>query len=231
MSKFYQKVRNNRYEILLFTLMLHLFNAVFFKGLEIYQDYVWPFDMMLLGFGCYGLFSESKPYLKTIKNILFIAVIIVTVIYAFTHIRIPDVLLVQTVVYAAFFIFIFIEVLRFLMSPGYINTDIVIASICGYLLLIEASLFSMQYAFYKVPNAFEGININGSTTIFLDFVYYATTTITSVGFGDIVPTHHVSKLLTSITAISGQLYSVVLVGVIISKYTSAQTKALEDEEK
>lgn len=230
MSKMYHRIRKNRYEILLFTLMLHLFNAVFFKGLEVYQNYVWPFDMMLLGFGCYGLFSESKPYLKLIKNILFVAVIIVTIIYAFTHIRIPDVLVVQTIVYATFFIFIFIEVLRFLMSPGYINTDIVIAAVCGYLLLIEASLFSMQFAFYIIPNAFQGININGSTTIFLDFVYYATTTITSVGFGDIVPTHHVSKLLTSITAIAGQLYSVVLVGVIISKYTSAQTRELEDDQ-
>ncbi len=215
-------IKNRRYELLLFTLLLHLFNAVILINLSIYIDIFWPLDMLLLGIGSYGIFSERTAVVKVIKNILFSGVMGITILYCFTGIRVPHVMTLLTVVYVAFFIFIFIEVLRFLLKPGYINKDIVVASICGYLLLIEASLFLLQLIYYSIADSFKGIDGTNSATVFIDFVYYSTITLTSIGFGDILPTHYISKLLTAITGIAGQLYAVVLVGVIISKYTSAQ---------
>jgi hypothetical protein len=35
--------------------------------------------------------------------------------------------------------------------------------------------------------------------------------------------HHITKLATSMLGITGQMYSVVLVSILVSKYTSAST--------
>lgn len=73
---------------------------------------------------------------------------------------------------------------------------------------------------YAVPGSFRGIDATSATTVYLDLVYFCSIVITSIGFGDITPAHHATKLATSAVGLTGQ-YSVVLVGILISKYTAA----------
>jgi hypothetical protein len=51
-------------------------------------------------------------------------------------------------------------------------------------------------------------------------LYYSTITLTSIGYGDITPNVHYTKLIVSLVGIVGQFYSVVLVGILISKFVS-----------
>jgi len=129
---------------------------------------------------------------------------------------------------AVFYLFIFIEVLRYLIKPSYVNRDIITASACGYFLIIEISVFLFQIFCYANPNSFKGINsefsVANSANVFMDLVYYCTITLTSIGFGDITPNTHYTKLLTSFLGVVGQFYSVVLVGILISKFTSSNSK-------
>jgi len=104
--------------------------------------------------------------------------------------------------------------MKFLFQPNYINLDLIVASICGYLLLIELSTFAFQLFFYQYPNCFLGVHsVNPVDT-------YTSVTITGIGFGDISPTMHYTKLLTSLFGIAGQLYSVLLIGILISKFSN-----------
>jgi len=77
---------------------------------------------------------------------------------------------------ALFYLFIYIEVLRFLIKPSYINRDIITASARGYFLLIEISVFLFQVFYYANPNSFKGISITFSVTnsanIFMDLVFF-----------------------------------------------------------
>ena len=122
--------------------------------------------------------------------------------------------------YVIFFVYVFYEVIKFLLRPSYINTDIISASFCGFLLLIEISTFIMQSIFYANPLAYKGLDVSNPATTYMDFVYFSTITITSIGYGDILPNIHQTKLLAALFGIIGQFYSVVLVGILISKFTS-----------
>ena len=119
-----------------------------------------------------------------------------------------------------FFIFIFWEIIKFLVKPSYINADIISACACGYLLLIEINTYLMQFLYYSNPNSFKGVNSDTPVETFIDLVYFCSITITSIGFGDITPSSHVTKLVTSFFGIMGQFYSVILVGILISKFSS-----------
>lgn len=84
--------------------------------------------------------------------------------------------------------------------------------------------FIQQAIFYIQPLAYKGLDTSHPTATFVDFVYFSSITITSIGFGDILPAIHNTKLLTSLIGIIGQFYSVVLVGILISKFTSQNNK-------
>jgi hypothetical protein len=111
-------------------------------------------------------------------------------------------------------------VVKFLIKPSYINIDIISASACGYFLLIEIATFLMQLLFYNDPHSFKGISTASNSETFIDFVYFSSITLTSIGFGDILPNAHYTKLLTSFFGIAGQFYTVVLVGILLSKFSS-----------
>lgn len=175
--------------------------------------------MLLLGLACTGIFIGKDKWKSWIKNLLFILVVLFPIGISF----VKDVRFyfeVLNIVYVLFFIFIFYEILKFLLKPSYIDTDVISAAACGYFLLIEISVFLLQLLIYNNPHSFHGVDMKGSASIYMDLVYFSSVSMTSIGFGDIVPTAPNTKLVASIMGIAGHFYTVVLVGIIISKFTS-----------
>ena len=77
---------------------------------------------------------------------------------------------------------------------------------------------------YQNPQSFKGIDFSSPAQTYIDLVYFSSVTLTSIGFGDITPNAYNTKLITSFFGIAGQFYSVVLVGILISKFTSNNSK-------
>jgi hypothetical protein len=208
-----------KYELLLVGLIQHLYVGVFLTDMVFYTQVIWPINMFILGAASVGVFIEKGKWKKVVKNILFLIVLFLPIgLPFFTHV--PYYFQLLNMVYVLFFSFIFWEIIKFLIKPSYINTDIISASACGYFLLIEVAVFVMQTIFYANPDSFKGMGLSGSADVFINMVYFCSITLTSIGFGDIIPNAHHTKLLTSFLGIVGQFYSVVLVGILISKFTA-----------
>jgi hypothetical protein len=175
--------------------------------------------MVIVGIASVGVFIEKGKWKNVIRNILFVFVVALPIGLIYFE-ETANYFLLLNIIYVIFFLFIFLEVVKFLIKPSYINIDIISASACGYFLLIEIATFLMQFLFYNNPNSFKGINGASNAETFMDLVYFCSITITSIGFGDITPNVYESKLITSFFGISGQFYSVVLVGILISKFVS-----------
>lgn len=176
--------------------------------------------MVILGIASSGVFIEKQEWKKNLKNLLLVLVIGFPVSLWFHFDTSAIFMIWLNVIYFLFFLFILIEILKFLLQPNYINLDLIVAAICGYLLLIELATFACQFFFYQNPNSFSGVHKVNPVDTYASFVYFASVTITSIGFGDISPTLHFTKLLTSLFGIIGQLYSILLIGVLIGKFTS-----------
>ncbi|PVX46006.1 ion channel [Flavobacterium sp. 103] len=209
----------NKYEILLFGLIQHLFIGVLFSDLSGALKIVWVMNIIILGFTTVGIFIQKGKRKNQIRNILLFLVVLITLGIPFNNENLFFLIAVN-VIYILFFIFIFWEVLKFLISPSYINKDVISAAACGYFLLIEISVFIMQTHFYQNPNAFKGIDTSTPYASFTDLVYFCCITFSSIGFGDITPNSQQTKLFTSLLGMIGQFYSVVLVGILISKFSS-----------
>ncbi|WP_307209440.1 potassium channel family protein [Chryseobacterium lathyri] len=215
----FHQFKTRKYELLLFVLIQHLFVGIFLSDLNFYTRIIWPINMLLLGLGSIFIFTGKHSWRHWFRNLHFIVVLLLPigipffkeVTWYFTFLNIN---------YVIFFAFLFLELLRFLLKPGYINSDIISASACGYFLLIEISTFLLQTFEYYNPNSFKGIDSSSPASIFIDLVYFCSITFTSIGFGDITPATHITKLITAFIGIAGQFYTVVLVGILISKFSS-----------
>lgn len=212
-------LKKNKYELLIVGLVQHLFIGIFLSDLQFYASVVWPINMVVLGITCISVFENHSKFQLFLTVLFFIFVIILPVCLQLFGTS-NEHLLWLSGVYVAFFVYVFWEVMRFLIKPSYINKDIISAAACGLLLLIEIAVFLMQTLYYPYPNSFTGINNTGSAAIYIDFVYFSSITITSIGYGDILPNSHTAKLFTSFFGIIGQFYTVILVGILISKFTS-----------
>lgn len=212
-------LQHYKYELLLIALVLHLFIGVVLPDLDFYTRVIWPINMLLLGISSVGIFIEKGKWKNITRLFLFILVLLLPFSVPFLK-KVPQLMPWLSIIYVAFFAFIFWEVLRFLVKPGYINTDIISASACGYFLLIEIMVFGMQAIFYSNQLSFKGIGTSNPAETYIDLVYFCSITITSIGFGDILPNTHFTKLITSFFGVAGQFYTVVLVGILISKFSS-----------
>ncbi len=212
-----------KYELLLFALIQHLFIGIFLSDLVYYTKIIWPINMLILGVASLGVFIEKGHWKKIVQKILFLIVLALPIGLSFFNNSISYFLFLD-ISYVVFFLFIFWEVLKYLIKPSYINTDIISASACGYFLLIEISTFLFQFFVSQNPQAFIGIDSSVPALIYTDLVYFSSITLTSIGFGDIIPNTHYTKLITAFFGIAGQFYSVVLVGILISKFTSNNDK-------
>ena len=97
----------------------------------------------------------------------------------------------------------------------------IVASLCAYLLL--AVWFTNAYSLINIvdPSSFrvlsEPSNSFGDTADGLA-LYYSIVTLTTLGYGDIVPTNSFARMLAAVEAIVGQIYLVVLVARLVGMH-------------
>ncbi len=93
--------------------------------------------------------------------------------------------------------------------------------IAGYLLL--GVVWAQAYAFVEMlhPGSFSGAI--GSATGYKTFSYFSFVTLTTVGYGDILPVHPAARSLAMLEAVTGPLYIAILLARIVSLAMAPQS--------
>jgi len=110
-----------------------------------------------------------------------------------------------------------IVVARAVFSPGRITLHRVVGAVLLYLNI--ALVFMALYCFValSIPDAFSGIKpLQDNFTAAGTLVYFSFVTLTSVGYGDIVPVHPYARSLANIEAVIGQLYPATLLARLVT---------------
>jgi len=108
--------------------------------------------------------------------------------------------------------------IRQVVSSGPINTNRVIGAICIYLLL--GFIWALFYVLLNmvIPGSFSA-QIGGSPFQQVHhFIYYSFVTLTTLGFGDILPIRETARALSTIETIFGQSYIAILVGGVVATF-------------
>jgi hypothetical protein len=136
---------------------------------------------------------------------------------------------------AAFLGYAIVAMLRLILSSPRITTNVVFASLCIYLLLgvMWALGYSMIEAFD--PGAFwSSLPAEQTLPLMLagkgkssPVLYFSYATLTSLGYGDIVPVSPIARTLATLEAITGQLYLAVLVARLVGLHVAGSINQSE----
>lgn len=129
----------------------------------------------------------------------------------------PFSLLAQTI-YVAYLGVAALLIMQEIFTAPTVTMDTIRGGICAYFLIgfVWALFYGMEATLN--PNAFSVPLMQ--TDSFLIPIHFSFTTLTTLGFGDIVPVSPLAIVLTDTEAIIGQLYPTVFIAILVGGYLS-----------
>lgn len=123
----------------------------------------------------------------------------------------------------AFLVYAIVLIFAFIFSSQRITFNTVCASLCIYLLVGLVWALAYSWVDQLNPASFRWTVSNGAGSDSLRFgsgastavLYYSFSTLTTLGYGDIVPISPIARALAMLEAIFGQIYLAVLVARLV----------------
>jgi voltage-gated potassium channel len=117
---------------------------------------------------------------------------------------------------------------RFIMRATVVTSNAIYAALCLYMILaiIWAAIYNLHFVYFDTSFAFSHESVaylaeNPETTFSL-FNYYSFVTLTTLGYGDIVPLTNTTQAWVAVEAMVGQFYIAIVIARLISSYSNGQ---------
>ena len=208
-----------RFEFLLFALIMVIFNKIFFFSDSFYSRFIWPANLILLGVASMGISPEKGGVIRGLKIGLFLLTLAVP-LFSATVFESSDLSLSALTCYLIFYLIVFTDVMRQVIKSPQVNGSVILGTLSGFLLLIVISTFTYLLLDFIQIHSFANIPEGNIPAKYQPISYFSIITLTSIGYGDILPVTDNSRLLSAFWGVAGQFYMVAVVGIIISKFSS-----------
>jgi len=107
-------------------------------------------------------------------------------------------------------------VARAVFGPGRVTYHRIVGAVLLYLLISMTFVALFIFVGLIVPKAFTGLTLEDNTALASNLIYFSFVTLTSTGYGDIVPMHPVARSLCNLETIIGQLYPATLLARLVT---------------
>ena len=121
-----------------------------------------------------------------------------------------------------FIAFVVVELLRFIIYAPQVDAEVLCAAVAGFLLSGLAWSLAYNLLDRLNPNSFvftlsakNDFSMNGFTSLYFSFI-----TLSTLGYGDIVPAAQVARMLAMVEAMFGMFYMALLIARLVSLYSS-----------
>jgi len=101
-----------------------------------------------------------------------------------------------------------------------INTNRLVGAVCVFLMMGVIWAFAYSMLELLAPGSFQGVTESPQAAWDSGWLYFSFVTLTTLGYGDILPVSAVARMLAFMQAIAGQFYLAVLVAGLVSAYIS-----------
>ena len=117
-------------------------------------------------------------------------------------------------------------VLRGIVQARRVTLSSVTGGVCGYLLLgiAWAYAFALLEAFERGSFLKQGALIAADDRGLQALLYYAFVTLSTLGYGDVVPATPPAEGFAVLAALSGQLYIAILIAALVARFVSSESQ-------
>lgn len=214
-----QLSKQNNFVYLLFSLIVFLFSAALVAEMPGSQgvDILSVVTILMLIVSIKSLKTEVTW--KWTVYVIIIFFIVLTLLQKFFDHHLYAFFMLLMLLF--FFFGSFASAAKQILFVGEIDGNKVIGSLTLYLLL--GLIWTIIYLLILLmdPNAFSGIEVANWQQGFSRVAYYSYVTLTTLGYGDILPTNHVAQFFVYMEAIIGVFYMAIIVASLISHHKPA----------
>ena len=205
-----------KYKQLLIALIVNLTIAPFLEGLvgAIFASILFFYAILLV----IASLTGNKVFLRAYFLLAAIAFILeLSANFGWLNSSMIGLLIFAQIIYSTFLGLAISLIFREISRTSQVTLDILRGGICIYLML--GFLWSLFYGIAASidPGAF---NHSLMEKGYSQIIYFSFTTLTTLGFGDIIPVHKISQVLTTTEAIVGQLYPTIFIAILVGGYLS-----------
>lgn len=124
--------------------------------------------------------------------------------------------------YAAFILIAILSIGRHVFVTDRVTSNRIVGSICVYMLL--GMFFAFLYAAMGLllPAAFN-MSLAGETpsmAALRDFFYFSFSTLTTTGYGDMIPSHPISRVVVCLEEVAGSVYLAIMVARLVGMHVT-----------
>ncbi len=212
-----------RFTILMFTFLLVLVVYPFIDHFQLLHiDFILNIFITLLLISCIHALSTSH-HEAIVACIVILPAIFMDWVGVFSESRHVEVIVDIYKIVA--FSYICFGLLRYALRAGVVDREKIAAAVNVYLFLglIWRDLYSLVSLL--IPSAYNSELLNQT-----DFLYYSFVTLSTLGYGDVLPIVGPTKALAYIEAIIGQLYLTILVARLVGLHIAYTGPECQDRD-
>ncbi|WP_420580800.1 ion channel [Reichenbachiella sp.] len=121
-----------------------------------------------------------------------------------------------------FFIFMVGMLITQISKAEKVTRRVIFEAINGYLFLGVVFSLLIILVVEIQPSAY---NFSlGKNVIMSDIIYYGFVTLSTLGYGDLLPLTPLSKSLSLLTTLGGQLYLAIIIALLVGKYSNKESE-------
>lgn len=160
------------------------------------------------------------------KQFIATAIVIMAMMWISSAERLPLLNTISNLLGILFFIFVVVSFIITISRSKKVNARVILESINGYLLMgimftiIVAVIVSINPLAFSFP---EGTLSDGQASNFGNYMYYTLVTMTTLGYGDVLPVAPYAKSVATFISVAGQLYIAVIIAMLVGKFAGNQS--------
>lgn len=163
--------------------------------------------------------KKKSSVFKKLRNIGYL-LIVFTLITAIADNSYFELL--NRLLFVSYYVFISINLLLGIVKSREVDSEVIFSAVAVYMLFGFCGAIMAAVINFFIPNAFSLSSTYSSQ--FHQYLYFSFITITSTGYGDVLPISPLARTLAIFIAVFGQLYLTVIIGILIGKYLSGSNK-------
>lgn len=172
------------------------------------------------------LLALHISHVRRIWIILAVLILIANMLSAVVSVLLPNTTVLNRSVLGmggVLLLFAPLVIARHIATHTTVTGETILGAICVYL------LYGMSFAFVFIlvgvasPSGFFGTGQQGNTTS--NYLFFSYTTLTTVGYGNLVPATQLGQTLAMLEALSGQIFLVIVVARLVALWGRRNPKA------
>ena len=208
-SKLLNFVDRHRIHVLMVSILILVFVPPFLTEFNDLIDHFVKFDFLIIVISSFLIIRKIKTS-RYIGFVTFSMIIVDTFLESNILNYLSQIGLSYLIIHA------FILVLKEAMSLKGDTKNLILVSITGYLIIGLVGGFLAAGLDYIYPGSY--YHSTGMEFELYNYIYYGFVTMTTLGYGDIIPVSNKSQALSLMLVISGQLFLSVIIAINIAKF-------------